>query len=241
MRKAVISLLFISIFCFSSAQTRTFIGFKAGGGASTAFMQHSIFPVFFDVSWLPGANAGFTVTHFSEKFETRFNTAIQLGINYSQKGWIQQFPDLEIPNHKTRINYLEVPLEAVMYLGNKNKYYISAGFYLEYAISDNVDPTPEEAVIDTEYSSLYRVGQSHFYRYDIDKDFRLNYGPRGGAGVFRETGIGVFRLEFFFTFSIRSTFDYEPIESAVPDLSLNYGAGVNLGYMFSLGKLQLTE
>lgn len=223
------------------AQTKTFVGLKVGGGASTAYMQHSLIPTVFDVSWIPGTTAGIQVTHFSHKYKSRVNSAIQFSVNYVQKGWLQKFEDTDEPNHTTRINYIEVPIEAVGYFGNKNKYYISAGFFVEYAVSDNVDPTPESATVNEEYPVLFDVGQSNFYRYDISKDQRLNYGPRAAGGIFRETSAGVFRLEAFFTFSIRSVFDFEPVESGVPDLSLNYGAGVTLSYMFSLGKLDLNQ
>ena len=240
MRVFIFLVLFISAMV-AIGQTKTFVGLKAGGGANTAYMRHSLLPLVFDVGWLPGANVGVQVTHFSEKFSSRINAGIQLSINYSQKGWIQKFPNTTEPNHSTKINFIEVPLEAVGYFGNKNKYYISAGIFLEYALSDKVDALPLSAVVNEEYPEIYNVGQSHFYRYEIKKDTRLNYGTRGGAGLFRETDIGVFRLEAFFTFSIRSTFDSEPIENGVPDLTLGYGAGITLGYMFSLGKLNLMD
>ena len=240
MRKSIFIVFLLAGLTLQS-QTKTFIGVKAGGGASTAYMQHSIFPVFTEISWIPGSTAGLQITHFPHKYPTTMNAAIQWSLNWVQKGWRQQFSDLEIESHKTRINYIEMPLEAVMYIGDKNKYYFSVGFFLEYAISENVDSKPNEAVMNTTYPKLYQVGQSYFYPYNINRDFRLNYGPRGGAGVFRETNSGVFRLEFYFTFSIRSVYDYETPESAIPDLSLNYGVGVTLGYMFSLGKLNLVD
>ncbi len=237
--RRILTLVFVIVCAMGFGQTKTFIGLKVGGGASTAYMQHSVIPTVFDISWLPGSTAGVQVTHFSAKYHSRVNSAIQLSVNYVQKGWLQKFPDTNEPNHSTRINYVEVPVEAIGYFGNKVKYYISAGFFLEYAISDQVDAIPASATVNEEYPALYDVGQSNFYRYDIEKDQRLNYGPRAAAGIFRETSAGVFRLEAFFSFSIRSTFDFEPIESGVPDLSLNYGSGLTLSYMFSFGKLEL--
>lgn len=231
----------IFVFCFSLgvlAQTKTFIGVKGGMGASTAYMQHSIIPLFIETQWLPGFHGGVQLTHFPEKYKSRINAGVQIGANYVQKGWVQRFRDTDEPKHKTRINYLEMPIEAVGYFGNKTKYFISAGFFVEYAVSANVDPTPASAVDDTETDNK-KVGPYHFYRFQLRNDHRLSYGPRGTVGVFRETDAGVFRLEAFFTFSVRSIYDYEPLQSGVPDLSLNYGAGISLGYMFSLGKLEL--
>jgi hypothetical protein len=220
------------------AQTKTYVGIKGGVGATTAYMQHSVIPLFIETQWLPGFNGGIQITHFPEKYRSRVNAGIQIGVNYSQKGWVQRFKDTGEPNHTTRINYLELPIEAVGYFGNKTKYYVSAGLFLEYALSANVDPTPASAVQDTETANLL-VGPYHFTRFELEKDHRLSYGPRGAVGVFRETGAGVFRLEAFFTFSVRSAYNYEPLDSGIPDLSLNYGAGISVGYMFSFGKMDL--
>lgn len=237
------SYFFIFVFSvsfFLNAQTKTFVGVKMGGGGSTVFMRHSVFPVIADIKWRPGVHGGILVTHFSQKLKSKINSGIQIGVNYVQKGWVQSFDDITETNHKTRIDYLEFPLEAIGYLGDKNKYYMSVGFFLEYAIRAKVDPTPATAKENANPDiGTKTVGQSTFYRYDLKKDNRINYGPRGAIGVFRETEIGVFRLEGFFSFSIRSVFDFEPIKSQIPNLSFNYGAGVSVSYMFSFGKLNI--
>ncbi len=237
MRPYLSVLIYLLVFLLA-AQTKTFVGVKIGGGASTVYMRHSVFTLINDVNWLPGINGGIQVTHFSGKYNSKINSGIQFGLNYVQKGWVQVFKDTSEPKHKTRINYLELPIEAVGYFGNKTKYYVSAGFFVEYAIASKVDATPATAVESTD-SEMLTVGQSHFYKYRLNKDNRLNYGPRGSVGVFRETDIGIFRLEIFFSFSVRSVFDYGTIESQIPDLSLNYGAGVSISYLFSFGKLEI--
>lgn len=228
----------VCVALLAQAQTKTFVGVKAGGGASSAYMQHSIIPLFMEIQWLPGFHGGIQVTHFPEKFRSRVNAAVQISVNYSQKGWVQRFKETDEPNHTTRINYIEIPVEAVGYFGNRNKYYISAGFFVEYAVGAKVDPTPDSAVPDDETDNLL-VGPYHFRRYRLQNDQRLSYGPRGAVGVFREVGKGVLRVEGFLTFSLRAAYDFEPIDSGVPDLSLNYGVGLSLGYMFSFGKLEL--
>lgn len=220
------------------AQTKTYVGVKMGGGISTAFVQHSVFPIVANTKWLPNFHGGLQVTHFPEKFKSKLNMGIQIGVNYAQKGWVQTFKGTSEPNHKTRIHYLEVPVEAIGYFGDKNKYYVSVGFYMEYALRAIVDSTPASAATnpDTAIKTL-SVGQSTFYRYILNEGNRLNYGPRGAIGVIRETNLGVFRLEAFFSFSLRSVYDYESIETGIPDLALNYGTGVSIFYMVSFGKL----
>ena len=237
MRPCIFACLFITIF-LTGAQTKTHIGVKMGEGASTAYMRHSVFQVAMNIDWSPGFNGGLLLTHFPNKYHTDLNTGIQLGVNYVQKGWVQNFEDTSEPNHKTRINYLEIPVDAVIYFGNQTKYYLSVGFYLEYVLKAKVDPIPSIAAVQAG-SELMSVGISDFYRYNIGRDNRLSYGPRGAVGVFRETNIGVFRLEGFLSFSVRSVFDYEPLETQIPDLSLNYGLGMSVAYLFSFGKLEL--
>ena len=237
MRPYIFTFLLIIVFLIE-AQTKTHVGVKMGGGASSAYMRHSVFPVAMDINWLPGFNGGLLVTHFPNKYHSKLNAGIQLGANYVRKGWVQTFNDTFEPNHKTNISYLEIPVDAFIYFGRRNKFYASIGFFVEYALKAKVDPTPSSAIENLD-SNLMSVGVSDFYRYDINRDNRLSYGPKGALGVFRETDIGVFRLEGFLSFSIRSVFDYETIESQIPDLSLNYGVGMSLAYLFSFGKLEL--
>ncbi len=238
MMRNLLSIFFLSTFLLCTAQTKTYVGLKFGGLGSTSYMNHSVLPVVMKINWLPGATGGLQVMHFSEKFESKVNFGIQTGVNITGKGWVQRFEGIK--NHKTRINYLEIPLEAVGYFGNKNKYFVTAGFFMEYALSAETDPLPEGAIVNEDYPELYDVGEFNFHPYDFKTDNRLNYGPRGSAGVFREMKSGgALKLEGFFTFSIRSTYDYEPIESGIPDLALNYTAGFTVGYFFSFGKLEI--
>lgn len=237
--KLILSILFSLTLFIGSSQTKTFVGVKAGGVMSTTYMGHSVLPFVTKMGWRPGFTGGVQVIHFSERFESKVNFGIQAGVNFSQKGWTQRFKGID--NHKVGINYLEFPLEAVGYFGKENKYFVTAGMFVEYAISAKSDPVPDEAVQhpDENRPKLFRVGESDFYPYDYKSDTKLNYGPRGSLGVFRELDKGVLKLEAFFTFSIRSTYDYEPIESGIPDLALNYTAGITVGYFFSFGKLDL--
>jgi hypothetical protein len=238
MKRIIVLITACLVFQMTHAQTKTFVGVKAGVGLSTAFMQHSVYPIINEIGWKPGFHGGIQLTHFPFKYKARINAAIQIGVNYNQKGWVQKFVGTDEPDHHTRINYLEIPFEAVGYFGGENKYYVSAGFFVEYALSASVDDTPASAIDDPEIA-VQNGGISDFYRYSINQDHRLGYGPRGAVGVFRETDIGVFRLEAFLSFTVRSTFDFEPVDSGIPDLSLQYGAGLTLGYYFSFGDLEL--
>ncbi|MEQ9230201.1 MAG: outer membrane beta-barrel protein, partial [Cyclobacteriaceae bacterium] len=133
MMRNLLSIFFLSAFLLCTAQTKTYVGLKFGGLGSTSYMNHSVLPVVMKINWLPGATGGLQVMHFSEKFESKVNFGIQTGVNITGKGWVQRFEGIK--NHKTRINYLEIPLEAVGYFGNKNKYFVTAGFFMEYALS----------------------------------------------------------------------------------------------------------
>lgn len=239
MRLYFLALLF-SVGILATAQTKTYLGLKIGGGTSSAFMRHSVFNIQTDIKFLSGFHGGIHLTHFPEKLKSKVNTGIQIGVTYIQKGWKQRFRDTNEPNHTTRINYLEIPIDGIIYFGNRNKYYVGVGFFFEYAISANVDRTPDSAEPNPDLTiKTLLVGESIFFKYRLSKDNRISYGPRGTIGVIRETDLGSFRFQVFYSFSLRSVFDFEPIETGIPDLALNFGVGASISYMFSFGKLEI--
>ncbi len=228
-QKSILTLLCI-VYAVSqgTAQTKTLIGLKAGGGVSTIFMAHTLFPINAEVGIIPTVHAGIVFVHFPNTYDLAVNAGIQLGINYVQKGWSQSFPFTDTPDHVTRIDYIEVPLEAFGYLGNQNKYYLSAGIFVQQAIYRQVDAAPAD------------VGFSDFFLYDFNKDRRLGYGPRASAGAFRELNNGqTLKLEAYFTMNIRSVYDFEPITSGVPDQALTFSFGASVAYLFSFGDLKI--
>ena len=203
----------------------TYVGIKAGGHASSAFIEHTIFNLNVNTTFLPGVNGGVFIRYLPEKRESFLNSGIQLGVNYVQKGWRQTFFTGE-PTYQARMDYLEIPLEGMGYFGGKNKFFISAGFYMEFLINDELDSAP----------NVDNLIGDDFYTYSEDRDREVGYGARLGGGLFRETSVGTFQIEGFFTYSIANFIDAGDLTTETPDLSNHWVLGFTVGYMVSFGK-----
>ncbi|WP_425392183.1 outer membrane beta-barrel protein [Ekhidna sp.] len=203
---------------------KTYVGVKAGGHASSVFIEHTIFNLNVNTTFLPGANGGVFLKYLPKPGDSFLNSGIQLGVNYVQKGWKQTFLTDE-PSYTARMNYLEIPLEGIGYFGGKNKYFISAGFYTEFLIDTDLDRTP----------NVDNLGGSDFYTYDPARDNQFGYGGRIGGGTFRDLSIGTFQLEGFFSYSFSNFIDPGDLTTETPDLSNHWVVGFTVGYMVSLG------
>lgn len=204
---------------------KTYVGVKAGGHASSAFIEHTIFNLNLNTAFLPGVNSGVYVKHLSKTEDSFLNSGIQFGVNYVQKGWRQTFLTDE-PSYTARMNYLEIPLEGFGYFGGKNKYFVSAGFYTEILMSVSKDADPAED----------NRGGADFYTYEEERDRKFGYGARLAGGIFRDLSIGTFQLEGFFSYSFSNFINPGDLVDETPDLSNHWSVGVTLGYMISLSK-----
>lgn len=203
---------------------KTFVGVKAGGHVSTAFIEHTIFNLNLDANFLPGVNGGVFVRYLPKPGKSFLNSGIQFGVNYIQKGWKQAFLTDE-PSFTTRMNYLEVPIEGIGYFGGKNKYFLSIGFYMEFLMNAEKDPEPNST----------NIGAADVYTYDANRDREFGYGARLGGGIFRDLSIGTFQIEGFFSYSFSNFIDPGDLTTETPDISNHWMVGCTVGYMISLG------
>ncbi|WP_420315935.1 hypothetical protein [Ekhidna sp.] len=204
---------------------KTYVGVKAGGHASSAFIEHTIFNLNVNTTFLPGVSSGLVIRHVPKPGNSYLNSGIQLGINYIQKGWRQTFLTGE-PSYTSRMNYLEIPIEGMGYFGGNNKYFISAGFHLEFLLNTELDPTPQ----------LSNIGGADFYTYHEARDREFGYGARIAGGIFRDLDIGTFQLEGFFSYSFSNFIGPGDLTTETPDLSNHWVVGFTVGYLVSLGK-----
>ncbi len=204
---------------------KTYVGIKAGGHASSAFIEHTIFNLNVNTTFLPGITGGVFLRHFPRENDSFLNSGIQLGVNYVQKGWKQTFLTNE-PTYTARMSYLEIPLEGIGYFGGKNKYFLSAGLYMEFLIDDDLDQAPNEDDL---------IGDD-FYTYDETRDRTLGYGARLGGGVFRDLSIGTFQIEGFFSYSFSNFINPGDLTTETPDISNHWVVGFTVGYMISISK-----
>ncbi len=221
---------FLLIAISGVGQSKTYVGFKAGAQINSAYMIHTIFNFRANNTFKSGLNSGFVVKHFPKKRNTFFNTGIQGGINFMQRGWVQTFKGTNLPNYSVTMNYLEFPIEGIGYFGNRTKYFIGGGFFAEYLVSSSKDDDP---------SDLTNID---FATYVEDRDRRGGYGARFSGGVWRDFSFGTLQLEGFFTYSFSNFIDAGDLSNdQLPDVSNLWSFGVSVGYFVSFGKLKMVE
>lgn len=233
--------LFISCVLLSfvgQSQTRSYIGFRAGGQASSAFIAHTIFPINMDISFVETAHVGLVFKHFNFRSNNpkALQVGFQTGINYIERGWQQNFrSEFALQPYQTRLGYLEIPAEAILYWGQKRtKFFATMGLYYERLITENSKNRPtDEQIVELE------AGSTDFYEYDTDRGDRVNgYGGRFAFGAFTDLPFGTIQLEVFTSVSFSGVFEFTNRPTGIPDQSNLYSIGLSAAYMFQFGKLE---
>ncbi len=235
--KGVIGVILVLITIESGvAQSRTHIGVLSGGNFSSVYFNHLAFPTNIRTTVIPGVFGGVAVKYFPHKRKSFLNTAVQLGANYQQKGYIQQFPNGH-RDYNVRLNYLTVPFSAIVYAGKgKLKIFLSPGIYGEFIQNVDTNGTPED---DDPESEFINVGSSDVFEYDPGKDFNKGFGVVGEVGIWREFGFGIIHLSGEVSYSLTNIIDFGDRSSGIPDTSSNYVVGFRVGYFIGIGKLEL--
>lgn len=222
------------------AQSNTYVGFTGGVNASSVFFNHLAFRTNVRTALQTGTQFGVTLKHFAPLKTGILNTGLQLSVNYSQKGYIQEFPDtrdradiMEQPDFSTRLNYIEVPFISIIYLGKKKtRYFVSPGIYAEFLVDSKLENLP---VDDDAERDFINIGNSNVFPFDREKDNTVGVGGRLEAGIMRDFGFGAIVLGGNFTYTITNTLDFVSRSSGIPDTSNNFTFGVSVGYFIGLG------
>ncbi len=226
------ALLLCLLALISSAKAqKIYLGAKAGSHLGYALIDHSIFNLSINSGFEPGFNGGIYLKYLPAPKRNIFvKSGLQVSVNYFQKAWRQIFINGN-PPYKGQLNMIEVPIEAIGYFGNKNNYFMTAGFYLEFLESYVL---AEEPIFDPGTDN--QVGGQDFYTYDPNRDNSVGYGFRGSVGIFRNFSFGQLHLEGFFSFSISNFIDGKELVSEVPNVSNLLTTGFSLGYLIEIGK-----
>ncbi|GAB4235118.1 MAG: hypothetical protein Tsb0034_09100 [Ekhidna sp.] len=221
-------MLIITVFTLNTGLAqKTYVGIKSGGHVRSAFIDHTIFNLNTKTNFEPGIHGGVFFKYLPKTRDTFLKSGLQFSVIYVQKGWKQIFPTDE-PGFSVAMNYVEVPVEAIGYFGNKNNYFITAGFYLEYLLSHSSDPDPDPQ----------NLGGQDVFSYEPARDNEVGYGGRLSAGIFRDFSFGMLHLEGFFTYSFSNFIDAGDLTAEIPDISNLWTTGLSLGYLIQLNKKQ---
>ena len=175
---------------------------------------------------LKGANGGLSIRYTSEKYFSMI-CAAQLEVNYSQRGWEEEF-DKELPYTFTRtLNYIEVPFLAHLAWGQEPRglqFFINLGPQIGFFLSDEeeygggIDPEKRPESIRPIYGK------------EVENKFE--YGIAGGAGLEWKTKAGNFFVEGRYYYGLSDIFH----NSKTDDFgrSANQTITVRLGYSVRL-------
>ncbi len=177
-----------------------------------------------------GFSAGVSAKYISEK-----HLGILAELNYTQRGWTENFADTNTPEHaySRTLSYVELPLMTHIYFGNKVKFILNIGPQVSYMIGDKA--TMNEALSDyidwvLEEDPNYPIGIQY-----KSLNSKFDYGLIGGLGVEFDTSVGSFNLEGRYYFGLGDSFDSSRSSSSNFSRSAHrYFAGKLTYYFMSL-------
>ena len=234
MKKIVFLLLSILGHNEINGQSKSFAGVRLGSQYSSAYIEHSIFPINLKTGFIRNQHAGVFYRYYNFKRKNGnapVDFGLQLGVNYIQRGWKQIFEDGSgIKPYQATLSYLEVPVEGLVYHGKKNtKLYLTIGVYYERLLYVKLDNSPEE--------SLLEKVSDEFHTYEPERDRSNGYGIRSSLGLQNKFPFGTLHIEAFTSVSFSGFIDYGNRTTRLPDQSNLFGIGLSIGYSIGWGKL----
>jgi len=198
------------------------VGLKGGFHVSQVLFEPS---TGLNFDFLTGIETGMAV-----KVSANPNVGLQAELNFSQKGWVENFsrgndPENLINLTRTqtyRYNYLQVPILTHIYVGGKRvKVFMNLGPH--FALLMGTDSTSSDDLLEDDIAA---------YVYDSGTAVNFEYGVTAGAGISVTIGKGTFQLEGRLTQGLNNIINRDS-ENA-PTASLNQLFGVSLTYFYRL-------
>ena len=175
---------------------------------------------------LDGINGGVNIRYTSEKYFSMI-CAAQLEVNFSQRGWEEEF-DKELPYTYTRtLNYIEVPFMAHLSWGQEPRglqFFINlgpqVGFFLgeDEQLGGGLDPANRPESIRPVYGKA------------VEKKF--DYGITGGAGLELKTKAGNFFIEGRYYYGLSDIYGNSKLDDF--GRSANQTITLRLGYQIRI-------
>ncbi len=231
MRWLVVAVLMV-VSSALNAQVKGYIGIAGGGHFQTVYLEHTLYNTVMNTGFDPGYHGGIMFKLFTNQSPTSFlNAGLQSGLSFDTKGWRQIF-DTGEPTYHIRMNYLSLPLEAIIYGGKrKTKVFATLGIYVEQLLNVDKDPSP----------NLDNLGGQEFYTYQEERDKDFGYGLRVSVGIHRDFPFGALHLDGFISYSASSFIRSEEFSDRLPDLSNHYMGGFTVAYLIPFGKLPFSK
>lgn len=172
--------------------------------------------------YLMGANGGLFARYTSEKYFGMI-CAAQLELNFSQRGWTENFDDGTNNGYSRTLNYIELPLLAHLSWGKEKKgfqFFINLGPQISFLMGDSEKSEGNWKAEDRPESIRAIYGK------EIENKF--DYGITGGLGIELKTKAGNFFIEGRYYYGLSDIYK----NSKTDDFgrSANQNIIVKLGY-----------
>ena len=221
----IVTALLLSFISPLYAQKETFKGelyLGAGGGA--LFSKIDFVPSV-PLAYKQGVFGGISAKYISEK-----NLGLLVELNYTQRGWKEEFDASSEFSYNRSLNYVEMPFMTHIYGEKKTRFIVNVGPQISLlvgdseemsqALSDNVDTRRAE-------NPERQIGMQYEGVYELK---RVDYGIVAAIGMELKTGIGDFDLEGRYYFGLGDIFTSRRSEDAYFSRSAARVIGVKLTY-----------
>ncbi|MFP4025591.1 MAG: porin family protein [Thiohalospira sp.] len=210
MKKILLLAILFFVFNYTFAQAEKFepvaqFGIKQGVNYSSVLFSPGI-----KQGIKLGYNGGFVFKYKNEKF-----FALQVELNYSEKGWLEEFDT--IPNtYQRNLNYIELPFMTHVYFGKQAlQFYVNLGSSVGYLVNEKEIKEINDELYAREY-------------YETVIENKFDFNVLAELGITLDTNIGEFQAGFRYAMTLTDIFKYtsdsffEESQNQVISFSLNY-------------------
>ncbi len=197
------------------------VGVKAGATFSQTMFSPGV-----DQSFFRGYTGGVAFRYIEEK---HFGLIAEL--NFQQRGWKEKFDETSYAFQR-QLSYLQIPLLAHIYFGNKAKFFFNAGPEIGFLIGENIKSNFNYTDL-TRLPSDFPIENRSTEQFSMDIKNKIDYGISAGIGtelVLKKRHSIV--LEGRFYYGLNNIFSDH--KSDVFAASNGMSALVTLGYMFRI-------
>ena len=175
---------------------------------------------------LQGAGGGVSMRYTSEKYFSMI-CAAQLEVNFSQRGWEEDFDDKTKNSYSRCLNYVEIPFMAHLAFGKEPhglQFFINLGPQIGFLLDDS-EKYEGEWAIESRPTATQAI-------YGKEINNRFDYGIVGGAGLELKTKAGNFFIEGRYYYGLGDIFNNSKTDdfgrSANTTISARIGYSVRL-------------
>lgn len=223
MKKSILFAFALIFGTFFSAMAQLSVGVKGGSNSSTVVYRASAITRGPQAGYLDGINGGMVVRYMTHK-----NLGLQLDLLYSEKGWAM--PNGIVPILRTRLNYLEIPIQSHFSFGGKFRVFVNAGPHLGFVLSKQQNLNQGE-VIDPATQQPIDLQLNEDYIFIEERDNKTAFGVGGSLGFSYTFSFGTFQVEGGMRQDFSNIMNRNLFET--PRTSQNQVLFFNVGYLWN--------